>query len=178
MAEGRMRQDGAGTSGITAPPRATGASLLGLVLLIGVSLLAMAIGGGVTNQSLAVWYDGLRKPPFNPPGWAFGVVWPILYVAMAVAAWLVWRARGLTGARVALTLYAVQLALNVLWSLFFFGMRNPGLALLDILALLVAIVATMRAFAPISRAAAWLLAPYLAWVAFATVLNAWIWWYN
>ena len=119
------------------------------------------------------WYAALAKPTWTPPGWLFGPVWTVLYVMIAMAAWLVWQHR----ARVdtALVLWAAQLILNGAWSWLFFGLERPGLALLDIVALLAAIAATAIAFARISRIAALLLAPYFAWVAFAAALNFAIW---
>jgi translocator protein len=102
-------------------------------------------------------------------------VWSLLYMAMAVAAWLVWRDRGWARARGALGLFVVQLALNALWSWLFFAWHQGGLALADILALLGLIIATTAAFARVRKAAAWLLVPYLAWVCFATALNYSVW---
>ena len=99
----------------------------------------------------------------------------VLYLGMAVAAWLVWRQKGMVAARVPLALFAVQLGLNVLWSWLFFGLRNPGLGVLDILLLWIAIAATIAAFWKRSLAAGLLLVPYLAWVSFAAVLNFAIW---
>lgn len=121
------------------------------------------------------WYDALRKPPFQPPKWVFGPVWTVLYAAMAVAAWRVWRRAGWDGARGPLTLFLVQLALNVAWSWLFFAWRRPDLASVEIVVLWLAILATLLAFLRVDRAAAWLLAPYLAWVTFATALTIALW---
>jgi translocator protein len=118
------------------------------------------------------WYAALRKPRWTPPGWIFAPVWSVLYTAMAVAAWLVWRSAG-PGPE--LVLFAVQLALNAAWSWIFFGRHRPGLALADIVALWLAIAATLLAFRHARPLAAWLLVPYLAWVAFAAALNAALW---
>ncbi len=119
------------------------------------------------------WYAALAKPTWTPPNWLFGPVWTVLYVMIAMAGWLVWQQR----ARIdtPLLLWGTQLVLNGVWSWLFFGLERPGLAFLDIVALLVAIAATAGVFARISRAAALLLAPYFAWVAFATALNFAIW---
>ncbi|MCX7361073.1 MAG: tryptophan-rich sensory protein [Alphaproteobacteria bacterium] len=117
----------------------------------------------------------LRKPSFNPPNWVFAPVWTALYIAMAVAAWRVWRARGLEGARSALVLFALQLALNLGWSILFFGLRQIGPAMIEILILLATLVATTLAFRRIDGIAALLLVPYVAWVSFATVLTAAVW---
>lgn len=121
------------------------------------------------------WYAALKKPSWNPPGWIFGPVWTALYAMMAVSAWLVWRRGGFAGQRRALTLFLVQLALNAAWTPLFFGMQRPGVAFAEIVLLWWAIAATLLAFRSVSRAAAWLLAPYLAWVSFASVLNFTLW---
>jgi translocator protein len=146
-------------------------TLVGFLVL---TFAAAAIGSAFTAQSVNTWYLEISTPPWNPPGWLFAPVWTALYAAMAVAAWLVWRAAG-RGARSALFLFGLQLALNVAWSAVFFGMRNPGAGVFVIVALLLAIAATTLVFARISRTAGWLFAPYLAWVAFATALNWSIW---
>jgi len=117
------------------------------------------------------WYARLKKPSWNPPGWIFGPVWSSLYTMMAVAAWLVWKRGGFAAQRRPLRLFLVQLALNGAWSPLFFGLHRPGVAFAEILLLWLSIVTTLTAFRPVSRVAAWLLAPYLAWVTFAAVLN-------
>lgn len=149
----------------------------GLVLLalVAACLAVGAIGGAVTSSSVGTWYQQLRKPSFNPPDWVFAPVWTTLYIAMAVAAWRVWRERGLQGARFELSLFAAQLALNLGWSILFFGLRQIGGALVEIVLLLAAIVATAVAFRRIDGIAALLLVPYVAWVAFATLLTAALW---
>jgi tryptophan-rich sensory protein len=119
------------------------------------------------------WYEALAKPAWTPPGWVFAPVWTALYAMIAVAGWLIWSARARIDS--ALLLWGVQLALNGIWSWLFFGLENPGLAAVDIVVLLLAIVATIRAFAPVSRPAAALLLPYALWVGFATALNIAIW---
>lgn len=124
------------------------------------------------------WYEALNKPAWNPPAWVFGPVWTLLYAMMAVAAWRVWWRGGLAGARTALAMFGFQLVLNALWSLLFFGLKMPGVALAHILILLAAILLTIRLFARHDRPAAWLLAPYAAWVAFATLLNGTLWYIN
>ena len=121
------------------------------------------------------WYATLKKPSWNPPGWIFGPVWLALYPMMAVAAWLVWKRGGFAGQRRPLTLFLVQLALNAAWTSLFFGLHWPGVAFAEIVLLWLAIVATIAAFRLVSRAAAWLLVPYLAWVSFASVLNFALW---
>jgi tryptophan-rich sensory protein len=121
------------------------------------------------------WYAALKKPWWNPPGWIFGPVWTELYTMMAVAAWLVWKRGGFAAQRWRLTFFLVQLALNGLWTPLFFGLHRPGVAFVEILLLWLAIAATLTAFRRVSQAAAWLLAPYLAWVSFAAVLNFALW---
>ena len=121
------------------------------------------------------WYEALRKPAFTPPGWVFPIVWIALYVSMAAGAWLVWKARGLRGGAGALVLFAVQLALNAAWTPVFFGLRSPGLAFALIVVLWLAVAATTAAFFRACVAAGALMAPYLAWVSFATALNFEIW---
>ncbi len=118
------------------------------------------------------------KPWGDPPPWVFGPVWIALYVLMGIAAWLVWRRQDEAGRRLALMLFAFQLGLNALWSFVFFGMENPGAALVNIGVLWAVILATTFAFRKISQLAAWLLLPYLAWVSFASYLNCGIWLLN
>lgn len=149
--------------------------LIGLAVSLAAVLAVSVVGGLVTADAVADWYPTLRKPSFNPPDWIFGPVWTVLYVMMAVAAWRVWRRAGLAGGRVALGFYAGQLVLNLGWTLLFFGARQVGLALVEIVLLFIAILATAIAFSRIDRLAAALLLPYLLWVAFAALLNAAIW---
>lgn len=139
------------------------AGFLSLCLIVG------GLGGYVTAPSVTEWYPTLIKPSWQPPNWLFGPVWTVLYIMMAVAAWLVWKAGN---ARSALTLWGAQLLLNFAWSFLFFGTRSPGLGLIDIIALWLAIAATIFAFAFKSRLAAFLMVPYLCWVSFALALNA------
>jgi translocator protein len=142
------------------------------------SFAVAAVGGAFTSAGMPDWYMSLEKPVFNPPSWVFGPVWTALYVMMAVAAWLVWKRAGFGGATTALTLYFVQLALNLAWSGIFFALRAPGWALLEIVILWLAIATTARFFFRHSTAAGWLMVPYLAWVSFAAALNAAIWHLN
>ena len=149
------------------------------MVLAGFIILCLGVGGVsgvVTAGAVADWFPTLNKPFFNPPSWIFAPVWTLLYIMMAIAAWRVW----LEGAssKPALNLFFIQLVLNFLWPLFFFGMHLPALALIDIIAMWIMIALTMRAFFKIAQPAGWLLVPYLAWVSFATVLNASIWWLN
>lgn len=144
-------------------------SVIALIVIVLIVAAAAAVGGQFMPDS---WYASLRKPSFNPPNWIFAPVWTTLYLLMAVAAWLVWRTSGVDGA---LLLFAIQLLLNALWTYFFFGRHAPGMALADIAVLWLAIAATIYVFAQRSGVAAWLLAPYLAWVSFAALLNFEIW---
>jgi tryptophan-rich sensory protein len=159
---------------MTGMPDRTPAISRQIVALIGflaITYFAAWLGNTVTMPSIPAWYAGLQKPPFNPPNSVFPIAWGILYTLMAVAAWFVWRT-GSPARRPALIAFFVQLAVNVAWSFAFFGAKNPLLGLVVVFALLAAIVWTIVTFARVSRTAAWLLAPYLAWVCFATLLNA------
>jgi benzodiazapine receptor len=147
------------------------AQWLGLACAIAVCFVAAGIGSLYTRPAIPVWYASLQKPAWNPPNWAFGPVWTLLYLMMAVAVWLVWRERGFAGARLAITLFALQLLLNAFWSIIFFGWRQPAFALVEIFFLWAAIFATMLCFWQISQPAAWLMWPYLLWVTFAGFLN-------
>lgn len=153
----------------------TGRDILALVLLVGLCLGVGGLGGAVTAESVTTWYATLNKPSFNPPNWIFGPVWTALYILMGVAAWRVWRSADRDTARGPLAVFALQLAVNLGWSVAFFGLRNPGLAVVVILALDLLVLATALMFRRIDRLAAWLLVPYLAWISFATVLNVTIW---
>ena len=146
-----------------------------LAVFLITTFAASAPGGWATTSSVASWYPGLHKPAWNPPSWIFGPVWTALYITIGVAAWLVWRRRAERSIGPAMTAWAVQLALNAGWSIVFFGLRQPGWAVVEISALWCAIAVTIALFARHSRSAAWLLVPYLAWVSFATVLNVAIW---
>ena len=135
------------------------------------------------------WYDMLYKPALNPPDWVFSPAWTILYVLMGIAAFLIWKeyskltlsevegsvSSGRKRTRIALAIFGLQLFLNAIWSVIFFGLRSPGWAFVDIIALWLAIICTIIVFYKISRPAAWLLLPYILWVSFASYLNYSIW---
>lgn len=140
--------------------------------------MAGVIGSVFTFDAIPGWYATLVKPDFSPPNWVFGPVWTTLYAMMGMAAYLVYRHIGSTGAKQTLLVFGGQLALNALWSIIFFGMRSPDLAFACIIALLAAIAATICLFWKISRNAALLMVPYLLWVLFATALNYQIWMLN
>ena len=147
-------------------------NILGLIGWLAASFAAAWIG---SRWMPGEWYAALAKPAWNPPNWIFGPVWTLLYVLMAVSAWLVWRQAGFGGAGVALSLFIVQLALNALWSYLFFGQHRLDLALLEIVALWGTILATGILFWGVNRVSGALLVPYLAWVAFASFLNFTLW---
>ncbi len=154
-------------------------SYLVLLAALALPLAVGALGAIGTGAAVATWYQTLVRPSFAPPSWVFGPVWTVLYLMMGWASWLVWRAGWRRPeVRAALALYLVQLAFNLAWSFLFFGLRRPDLALAEILVLFALIVWTLARFAPLARAAAWLLVPYAAWVAFAAVLNGGFWWLN
>ena len=144
-----------------------------LLICVGAVLAASAIGSFATVRATPTWYKGLAKPSFNPPGWLFGPAWTVLYLLMAVAAWLVWKQGfGAAGVKLALAVFLAQLILNALWSVLFFGLRSPLAGLVDIIVLWVAILATIILFFRVSVTAGVILLPYIAWVSFAAVLNA------
>jgi tryptophan-rich sensory protein len=141
-------------------------------------VVALVLGGLLTRPNLD-WYATLNKPGFSPPNSVFPIVWPILYALMALSAWLVWRAPGKhEDRRLAMIWFFVQLIIGVLWSVAFFTLHRPGLALGVILIFLLAITVTIVLFDRLSRSAALLLLPLLLWVAFATGLNFAIWFLN
>jgi len=150
-----------------------GSNLLKLLASLVVVLVAGGIGSLATTKAIPTWYQGLVKPSFNPPNWLFGPAWTLLYLLMAVAAWLVWKqAFGAAGVKLALAVFLAQLILNTLWSILFFGLRSPLAGLVDIVVLWLAILATIVLFFRVSVPAGILLLPYIAWVSFAAVLNA------
>ena len=147
---------------------------LGIAVMI--PLMMGGLSGLVTAQGVRDWYPTLIKPSFNPPSWVFGPVWTLLYLMMGIAAFLVWQKGWDSGAvKVALALFAIQLILNGLWSVLFFGIRMPGLAFAELLLLWFSIGATVALFWRVSPVAGMLLLPYEAWVTFAAVLNGSIW---
>lgn len=157
-----------------APARFTsrrGALLAAIALA---SVVATSTAGRIVSApSVAGWYKTIAKPSFNPPNWAFPVAWSLLFALMGVAFWRVLRRAPSTPSRAAaIRLFAVQLVVNVGWSVAFFGAQSPSAGLVVIVPFWLLIVATIRTFHRVDRIAAWLLAPYAAWVAFAAVLNA------
>jgi translocator protein len=151
---------------------------IALLTWIALCFVVAGLGGRWTAGEIPGWYQGLRRPAFSPPNWIFGPVWTILYILMAVAAWRVWLATPSVLRSWGLGLFLVQLTLNLAWSWIFFHCHALGRSLMEIVLLWAAIGATTLVFAEIEPLAAWLLAPYWAWVSFAIVLNAAYWWLN
>ena len=151
--------------------------ILGLIGWFFVSFAASAVGAVASIQAKS-FYSQLAQPAWAPPPWLFGPVWTALYAMMAIAAWLVWRSGGFRVNRIALSLFLVQLALNALWSWFFFAWHRGALAFADIVLLWVLIVATLASFWRVRPLAGAFLIPYLMWVSFASVLNYSVWQLN
>jgi tryptophan-rich sensory protein len=154
-----------------------GRQALGLVGWVALCFAAAAVGG-YASASAGSFYAELARPEWAPPGSVFGPVWTVLYLLQAIAAWLVWRAAGFGGARVALGLFVVQLAVNALWSWLFFAWREGALAFGEVVVLWVLIVATTVTFWRVRPLAGALMVPYLLWVTFATVLTFAVWQMN
>jgi benzodiazapine receptor len=152
---------------------------IGFGVLAIATVVAVSLAGQLaTYPNLAPWYAGLVKPSFNPPNWVFAPVWTTLYLLMAFAAWRILRLAPSPARRAALLLFCVQLALNAAWSWMFFAAHSPLLGLLNIVPQWLAIVATIVAFHQLDRVAAWCLVSLAAWVAYASALNAALWWLN
>lgn len=142
-----------------------------LITSVCVPFVAAVVGSAVTIPNIATWYATLDKPFFSPPNWLFGPVWTLLYLLMGLSLYLVWVAQYKKSKKSALVMFGLQLMLNALWSVVFFGLHAPWLGVIIIILLLVSIIATMRLFWPISKTAAYLMFPYIIWVSFATLLN-------
>lgn len=149
---------------------------LKILIAVVTCLLIGFLASFATQSSVNDWYLTLNKPSFNPPNWLFAPVWTTLYILMGIAAGIVWG-KGFHHVWVKTALYhfGFQLLLNAMWSIIFFGLKNPLAALFVILILLVMIILTIRWFKVVSTKAALLMIPYLVWVCFATVLNFKIW---
>ena len=154
--------------------------ILRIALVVTTCLVIGYLSSLVTKESITTWFPTVNKPVFNPPNWIFMPVWTLLYIFMAVAAGLVWdKIKEQTEkVKTALLFFLIQLTLNAIWSYLFFGLKNPLLALIEIVLLWLMIYETYLKFSKINKISGYLLIPYLAWVAFATVLNASIWWLN
>lgn len=153
-----------------------------ILVMIVTCVIVGAISGLVTKESVDTWYPMINKPSFNPPNWIFAPVWSTLYVMMGIAAGLVWDKMEIKTqtetVKKGLKFFAIQLALNALWSYIFFGLHNPMLALLEIVVLWLMIYETFVQFNKVNKIAGYLFIPYLLWVTFAFVLNASIYWLN
>ena len=153
----------------------------GLIIAIVLSELAGVIGSVFTAPSIDGWYSTLIKSEFNPPAWVFGPVWTTLFAMMGISVFLIWAFYAEASEdkkqriRFALVLFGIQLVLNILWSIIFFGLRSPVGAFVEIIFLWFVILATIITFSKISKLAAWLLVPYILWVTFAAYLNYYIW---
>lgn len=153
--------------------------ILKLIVSLVICQCAGLIGSIFTTAAIPTWYATLEKPPFTPPNWLFAPAWATLYVLMGIAAFLVWR-KGLNreGAKLALIIFLIQLVLNALWSVVFFGLESPLAGVIVILVLWVAILFTILKFFKLSMVAGLLLLPYILWVSFAAILNISIWLLN
>ncbi|OIO26540.1 hypothetical protein AUJ14_01610 [Candidatus Micrarchaeota archaeon CG1_02_55_22] len=149
-----------------------------LAAIVGCELTGI-IESVFTAPAIQSWYATLAKPAFTPPSWLFAPVWTLLYALMGVSLWLVWKEKAKKGAKqIAYAAFALQLALNVLWSIAFFGLHSPQLGFAVIVLLWLAIGATISLFSRFSSSAAWLLVPYWAWTTFAAALNYAVWQLN
>ncbi len=151
----------------------SGRSILRMILCVLMCLSAGWIGSMATRNAIPHWYAGLNRPALSPPNWVFGVVWPILYVMMGIAGAMV-LSYGINrkDVRMAAVAFGIQLALNAAWSLIFFGLHRIDLALIELVLLWLAIIATIRLFFRVSKSATVMMVPYLLWVTFAIGLNA------
>ncbi len=148
------------------------------IISIFIAQAAGLIGSVFTASSVRDWYLVLTKPSWNPPSWIFSPVWITLYTLMGIAAALVWKKKDLPGAKLALGIYGIHLIFNALWSILFFGFKNPGLAFGEIIILLILILIITVLFWRINPVAGLLMLPYIAWVSFASYLNYTIWQLN
>lgn len=150
---------------------------LGLAGWLAASFVAGGVGA-IASANAGVFYGQLSQPSWAPPAWLFGPVWSVLYILMGVAAWLVWRKHGFSGAATALSVFCIQLLANALWTWLFFVWHRGALSLAEILVLWLLIAATIVAFWRLQRLAALLLLPYFFWVSFASALTFSLWWLN
>lgn len=144
---------------------------LSLIVSIGVSLLAGIIGSFFTFDAIPTWYAFLNKPFFSPPNWIFGPVWTTLYILMGISLYIIWQSKKSTKRTQALILFGVQIVLNAVWSILFFGLQSPLVAFIEIIILLFAILLTAKYMYSISKVAGYLFIPYICWVTFASILN-------
>ena len=154
-------------------------SVIKLVISILASFVAGGIGSFFTFKAIPTWYTGLKKPPYTPPNWVFGPVWTTLYILMGISIFLVWQnGLAINGALLAFTLFWIQLTLNALWSIVFFGMKSKGGGVITIIVLWLLIWATMITSFRVSGWAGALLIPYIVWVSIASYLNIGVWLLN
>ena len=146
-----------------------------LIISIALPQIAGFLGSLFTVKNIPVWYAGLNKPSFNPPDWIFGPVWITLYVMMGISFFIIWIKNDIPNFRFLLSLFILQLSLNSLWSIIFFGLKSPGFAFLEIVILWLAIFMCVIYFYKVSKLSSLLLLPYLLWVSYASVLNYSIW---
>lgn len=149
-------------------------SLTAKIIIAALTCLVLgSLSGIATASSVNDWYLTLNKPSFNPPNWLFGPAWTLLYTLMGIAFALIWhKGTEKPAVKSALTFFGIQFVLNLLWSILFFGMKNPQIALVEIIIMWILILVTILKFGKIDKRAAWLMVPYLAWVTFASALNA------
>lgn len=145
-----------------------------LIISILIPLLIGSLGSFFTSNSVDTWYKQLIKPSFNPPNWLFGPVWTILFILIGISFYLVWKQNFANRKNIAIGIYSVQLFLNLLWSLLFFGLKSPFLAFIEIVVLWIVILLNIIVFYRIKKEAGLLLVPYLVWVSFAGILNYFI----
>jgi translocator protein len=152
--------------------------IIPFIISILIAQAAGLIGAVFTFSSVDTWYLTLNTPSWNPPSWVFGPVWTTLYTLIGISAYIIWRNKDKIKKKLALQVYGLHLAFNALWTIIFFGLKNPGLAFIEILILLGMIITTIVLFGRIDKRASYLLLPYLAWVTFAAYLNFTIWQLN
>lgn len=150
-----------------------------LIISLVICQLAGIIGSLFTMSKIPTWYMTISKPELAPPNWIFGPVWTTLFILMGIALYLVWKQGTIRkDVKIALYIFGTQLILNVLWSIIFFGLENPGSAFVEIISLWISILLSIIYFYKINKTAGYLLIPYIAWVSFASYLNFMIWWLN
>ena len=149
--------------------------IIKLIISLVITLVAGFIGSFATSQSVKTWYLEINRPPITPPNWIFAPVWTALFILMGISFYLVWQ-KGIDypGVKVAIIIFIIQLVLNVLWSFSFFALRSPKIGFVNILILWIMILITIIRFIKIAPVAGYLMIPYILWVSFASILNAWI----
>jgi len=150
-----------------------------LTASIAICLTAGFVGSIFTTPAIDSWYATINKPSFNPPNWIFAPVWTTLFILMGISLYLIMQ-QSSAGKNIKKSLYLFfgQLLLNIIWSVIFFGFKNPALALIEIIILLAVIILTTKEFKKINPLASWLFWPYICWVGFALILNFSIWFLN